>query len=97
MSGSIRSGTRRRSCARFVESRYPRLLGLTGSKDRIDAARAAFRLFALRTDDPQSGGGYALAHTAVTHALDADRAYAVQLPDGNDADQIATRLRTLLA
>ena len=46
-----------------------RFTGLTGSREQIDRAKNAFRVFAQRVDDPAGNGGYAVVHPAITSDL----------------------------
>ena len=73
----------------FLEENSPRFIGLTGSKERIEEARAAFRVFARRAADPEGGDDYVMAHTAITFVLDAAGAYAAHFPDTFDEKRMA--------
>jgi len=64
----------------FLGRSYPRFTGLTGSPAQIDAAKAAFRVFARRVADPDSPGGYAMPHTAIAYLLDEAGRYGRPLP-----------------
>lgn len=79
----------------FLETDYPRFLGLTGSTEATEAARTAFRVFATRKADPDDPDGYAVPHTAVTYLLDTDATYLAHFPDVLEATEIADRIRAL--
>jgi protein SCO1/2 len=81
----------------FLETRYPRFTGLTGSRDQIDEAKRRFRVFARRTEDPNDAEGYAVPHTAITYVLDRSGQYATHFTDAFDEREMADRLRALLA
>jgi len=81
----------------FLERRYPRFTGLTGSRDQIDEAKKAFRVFARRTVDPDDPDGYDVPHTAITYVLDPSGEYAAHFTDAAGVSEIAARLRLLLA
>jgi protein SCO1/2 len=80
----------------FLEPSYPRFTGLTGSRERIDEAKAAFRVFARRVADPESAGGYAVPHTAIAYLLDESGAYVAHFHDALTENEIAERLRGFL-
>lgn len=80
----------------FLTTSYPRFTGLTGTPDQIEAAKAAFRVFARRRADPQDPDGYAVPHTAITYLVDPDGRLARHWPDTADAAAITTGLRELL-
>ena len=77
----------------FLETDYPRFVGLTGRTDRIEEAKAAFRVFARRGLDPDDPDGYAVPHSAMTYLLDQEGEYAEHFADVADAAEIAGRLR----
>ena len=79
----------------WLETRYPRFLGLTGPRAAIDTIRAAYKIFASKKADPDDPDGYAMAHTAFSYLLDADGHYAAHFTDTADERQIAAALRTI--
>jgi protein SCO1/2 len=80
----------------FLERRYPRFIGLTGSREQVDAAKQAFRVFAQARADDEDPDGYAVPHTAFTYVLGPDGCYLTHFPDHVDADTMAGCLRELL-
>jgi cytochrome oxidase Cu insertion factor (SCO1/SenC/PrrC family) len=81
----------------FLERRYPRFTGLTGSRERIDEAKKAFRVFARRSVDPDDPDGYAVPHTAITYVLDPSGQYAAHFTAAAGEAEITARLRSLLS
>ena len=79
----------------FLQS-YPRFTGLTGSREQIDRAKNAFRVFAQRVDDPAGNGGYAVVHTAITYVMDPRGRFVSHFTDALSAEEQASRLRLLL-
>jgi protein SCO1/2 len=77
-------------------ARWPGFLGLTGSREQIEAAKAAFHVFARRRDAPEDPDGYAVPHTAITYVLDPDGVCVDHFTDALSADEVAERLRTLM-
>lgn len=75
---------------------YPRFTGLTGSRDQIDHAKQAFRVFAERKDDPTGRDAYVIPHTAITYLMDTHGRFVAHFTDALSAEEMATRLRLLL-
>lgn len=80
----------------WLQTRYPRFLGLTGSRQAIEAIRSAYKVFASRKADPDDPDGYAMAHTAFSYLLDADGRYAAHFTDTADEQRIAATIRGLI-
>jgi protein SCO1 len=80
----------------FLQKSYPRFTGLTGDKASIDAARAAFRVFAARRADPDNPEGYDMPHSAITYLLGPDGRLITHFPDSVEGDKVVERLRALL-
>lgn len=80
----------------FLEAHHPRFTGLTGPTERIDAAKAAFRVFARRRADADDPDGYAVPHTAMTYVLDPTGHYHSHFGDACSAEQIADAVRAAM-
>jgi protein SCO1 len=80
----------------FLETRYPRFTGLTGTRAEIDAAKRAFRVFAERRLDPHEPDGYVVPHTAISYVLDPDGKYAAHFIDALEETEVTDRLRMVL-
>src|SRR5262245_27152173 len=65
----------------YLEERYPRFTGLTGSRAQIDEAKQTFRVFAERAADPDDPSGYAMPHTALTYLVGPDAKYVTHFSD----------------
>jgi protein SCO1/2 len=81
----------------YLEARYPRFTGLTGTPAQTEAAKRTFRVFAERAADPQDPSGYAMPHSALTYLVRPDGTYAAHFPDAIEPDALAARLRELVA
>ncbi|WP_239154990.1 SCO family protein [Amycolatopsis sp. FDAARGOS 1241] len=81
----------------FLEAGHPRFTGLTGTPERIEAAKRSFHVFARRKDDPEDPDGYAVPHTAITYVLSPDGEYATHLTDGLDTETFTERLRAAVS
>lgn len=68
---------------------HPCILGLTGSTEQVEAAKAAYHVFAQRYDDPLTSGGYAVPHTALTYLMDENGAYVTHFTDAVTAQEMA--------
>ena len=72
---------------------YPRFLGLTGSADRIEQAKASFRVFAQPVADPGAPGAYRVPHTAMSYLLTPAGDFAEHFPASVTAEDLSTRVR----
>jgi protein SCO1/2 len=81
----------------YLETQYPRFTGLTGTPEQVDAAKSTFRVFAQRATDPDDPSGYAMPHSALSYLVDPDGRYVAHFSDTIDRDQLARRLRELIA
>ncbi|MBR0825254.1 SCO family protein [Bradyrhizobium manausense] len=81
----------------FLETGYPRFLGLTGPEQAIEEAKTSFRVFAQRKSDPADPDGYQIAHTAIAYFLDPGGNYLDHFPDATEAGRIIERIRGHLA
>lgn len=82
---------------RYLADSYPRFTGLTGTAEQIDAAKAAFKVFAERKADPEDPDGYAVPHTSITYLIDPDGGYATHWVETRDPADIVADLTRRLA
>lgn len=68
----------------------PGLVGLTGERKAVEAAQAAFKVFAARVEDDASAAEYLYNHSDLIIALDAWGEYLDIIPSDEDA-RIAAR------
>lgn len=73
----------------WLGEHYPRFTGLTGDQIAIDAARAAFHVFAQRRD---LSAGYEVPHSAITYLVGADGHFRAHFNEVLSADAIAGRV-----
>lgn len=81
----------------FLATTAPAFTGLTGSSEQVAAVKDAFGVFSRRRATPDDPHGYDVPHTALTYVLDTDGRYVTHLSDALTAEQLADRLRPLLA
>ncbi len=68
------------------------LIGLTGSKEQIDAAKKMFAVYGQKVDDPSSAAGFTYDHSSIVYLMD-KRGEFVDLFSHNTApQQMADRL-----
>lgn len=80
----------------YLETQYPRFIGLTGTREQVDAAKSTFRVFAQRATDPADPSGYAVPHSALSYLVDPQGRYVAHFSDTIDRDQLARRLREFM-
>jgi protein SCO1/2 len=68
-------------------------IGLTGTAERIDAAKKSFRVFAERVADAQAPGGYVVPHTALAYLMAPGGRYLAHFTAALDALTVAARIR----
>jgi cytochrome oxidase Cu insertion factor (SCO1/SenC/PrrC family) len=82
--------------AMYVKSFHPRLIGLTGTPEEIDAVTKAYRVYFKKVPDPKSTAGYTVDHSALIYVMGPDGAYQTHFTPGVGVDTIAERLGKLL-
>jgi protein SCO1/2 len=80
----------------FLEERYPRFTGLTGTREQVEAARRAFRVFARR-QPADATGDYDVPHTAIAYLLDRSGCFRDHFPEIRSNAEIVERIAGLLA
>ena len=81
----------------YLQDRYPRFTGLTGTRDQTDRAKRTFRVFAERAADPEDPSGYAMPHSALTYLVGPDGKYVTHFSDTIDQNTLVGRLKELVA
>ncbi|MDZ7881899.1 MAG: SCO family protein [Mycobacterium sp.] len=80
----------------FLARTAPAFTGLTGTQERVDAAKEAFHVFARRKADPSAPDGYSMPHTAFTYAVDPRGAFAAHFGDAVPDVEVYESLHELL-
>lgn len=78
----------------FTSAFSPRLIGLTGTQEQLDAAIKAFKVVAGRGAD--TPGGYLMDHTRFAYLMDRDGKALVALPVDKGPDAVAADLAALV-
>ncbi|KAL4780656.1 hypothetical protein BJX76DRAFT_350791 [Aspergillus varians] len=76
----------------FLGRRFPKVTGLTGTKEQVDAARNEFHVFAKEKDDENALGGYVIPHTAITYLLDKEGYIVDHFNDVLNAKTVTARV-----
>jgi cytochrome oxidase Cu insertion factor (SCO1/SenC/PrrC family) len=77
--------------ADYVELFHPRILGLTGTPEEVDAAAKAYRVYARKVED-KDGGAYLMDHSAFTYLMGPDGRYVTHFSHTATPDEIAATL-----
>jgi protein SCO1 len=81
----------------YLQERYPRFMGLTGTEQQIGEAKEAFKVFSSPRPDPNNPANYDVPHTAITYLIDPGGAYVTHWPETRSADDIVSDLQSRLA
>tara|TARA_Y100001001_G_C7983617_1_gene300322 strand:- start:221 stop:820 length:600 start_codon:yes stop_codon:yes gene_type:complete len=77
--------------AEFTDSFHPRLIGMTGTKEQIDAVTEAFAAV-YSIEDPNEAGGYLVGHTNITYLFGPDGEPLAMLPTDQGPEAVAAEL-----
>lgn len=81
----------------YLEDFDPRLTGLTGSVDQVDAMAKAYRIYHAKVDDPNSADGYTVDHSAFMYLMSPAGQYIAHYPPAIQGEALANKLRPVLA
>ncbi|NWG71959.1 MAG: SCO family protein [Parvularculaceae bacterium] len=70
-----------------------RIIGLTGSREAVDRARASFKVYAKKAALPGSALGYTMDHSSLFYIVDRDGRVTLALHDFLKPDEFAEMLR----
>jgi protein SCO1/2 len=79
---------------RYVSSFHPRIFGLTGTPQQIEAVKKAYRVYAKKSESKD--GDYTMDHTAVVFLMDKDGRFVAPFNLERGADVAAADLRRRL-
>jgi len=75
----------------FTDSFHPRLIGMTGTKEQIDAVTEAFAAV-YSIEEPNEAGGYLVGHTNITYLFGPDGEPLAMLPTDQGPEAVAAEL-----
>ncbi|MEX2648861.1 MAG: SCO family protein [Alphaproteobacteria bacterium] len=78
--------------ADYVASFHPRLIGLTGTVEEIQAVAKAYRVYFAKTA-PDATGDYSVDHSSVVYLMDPDGHYLTVFGRDVDAEAMAEGIR----
>ncbi len=81
---------------RYVTRFHPRIVGLGGAKDQIDAAARAYRVYAAKGKEESGGPHYSVDHTGFVYAMGRGGEYLAHFASGTSGAAMAERLRRWL-
>jgi protein SCO1/2 len=83
------------AASQYAQVFNPAFVGVTGTKEEIDAVTSEMGVYYL-FEDPDEQGNYEVEHTSTVLVLDPDRRLVLTWPSGTTADQVKQDLDTLL-
>ncbi|MDD2868452.1 SCO family protein [Neomegalonema sp.] len=75
--------------AAYTQHFHPRMIGLTGDLQEIDAAAQAYKVYYGKRPDPDFADGYTMDHTGFTYFVDAQGRFRSFFRNGATAQEIA--------
>ncbi len=78
----------------YMQSFHPRISGLTGTPEEIDAVTKAYKAYYNKV--PLDGGGYTMDHSAIVYLMDRQGRFVAPFNLQRPADEAAKELRKYL-
>lgn len=86
--------------AEYVRHFHPRLVGLTGSPERIAEAAKAYQVYSAKAQVPEDqgggGGDYLMDHSGFLYLMDREGSLGALLSHDSGPDEIAAKIRELM-
>lgn len=79
----------------YVSLFHPRLTGLTGTAEQVEAAKRSYRVYAVKREDDGSTD-YLMDHTAILYLISPEGAYEAHFTSNTPPADIARRLGELV-
>jgi len=73
----------------YAAAFHPRLVGLTGSPEQIQAAARAYRVYYAKQEAETAGAPYLMAHSSIIYLMDEDGRFARHFSAGTPPADIA--------
>ena len=80
--------------ASYLSAFDPRIAGLTGSPEAVEAMTKAFRIYSRKV--PIDGGGYIMDHTASIYLLNSDAVFTGTIDYQEDPETALAKLKRLI-
>ncbi len=83
------------SLAQYVSANgFPTgLIGLTGSPEQVDAAKAAYKVYSAKVNDPAMTGGYTVDHASLVFLMDENGKFADVFTHNTTTADMTARLK----
>ena len=81
--------------AEYVGSFHPRLVGLTGSIEEIQAVAKAYRVYFKKVSNGPGAEDYTMDHTSIIYLMGPDGAFVSHFTHATPIDTLASRLSKL--
>lgn len=81
--------------ADYVKAFHPRLVGLTGTADEVNAVAKAYRVYFKKVPNGPGPEDYTMDHTSIIYLMGPDGAFVSHFTHATPVDAIATRLSKL--
>jgi len=82
--------------ADYASAFHPKLIGLSGTQEQVEAAAKAWRVYYQKVEMPDSAVEYLIDHSAFIYLMDPDASLAAFFRHGEAATDIAARLREIV-
>jgi protein SCO1/2 len=80
--------------ASYVENFHPRLIGLTGTTEQIDATAKAYRVYHKKAGDDAD---YLMDHSSILYLMDAQGKFAKHFTYTTDVSALAKQLKEAIS
>jgi protein SCO1/2 len=84
------------SLAAYMKSFHPRIQGLTGTSDEVNAAVKAYRVYAVKVPDEKDPTRYNIDHSSFFYLMNSSGEYVKHFPHSTDANVLADALAAVL-
>jgi cytochrome oxidase Cu insertion factor (SCO1/SenC/PrrC family) len=78
----------------YMSNFHPRIVGLTGSAEQIDAAAKAYRAYYRKVKDPSLTDEYTMDHSAFLYLMSPDGEFITHFTHVTPVDKLVARLAT---
>lgn len=82
--------------AQYVSSFHPRLVGLTGTPEEIQAVAKAYRVYYRKVKDEKSTAEYTIDHTSIIYLMDPNGEFVAHFTHATPVDVMVEKLQKVL-
>jgi cytochrome oxidase Cu insertion factor (SCO1/SenC/PrrC family) len=76
----------------YIRNFHPRMVGLTGTPEEIDAAAKVYRVYHVKAQNAKSADEYLMDHSTLVYLMNPQGEYVTHFAYGMSADKIAERI-----